>query len=155
MCVYHIDGAILSWSASGSNLKDWSVISTLEDYFVVISWYQRANSQKEEEDKFRTSDQLAVTQEIEKKVSKFHREVESRKENFSEAEYEKLLKQHEEEVALLEKRLNHQMGTQKRSFLDKLAARKRKKSEKVMTQQLWSISLLNLISSSSYYMLIL
>ncbi|PIK44853.1 putative trichohyalin [Apostichopus japonicus] len=93
----------------------------------------RANSQKEEEDKFRTSDQLAVTQEIEKKVSKFHREVESRKENFSEAEYEKLLKQHEEQVALLEKRLNHQMGTQKRSFLDKLAARKRKKSEKALT----------------------
>ncbi|PIK59164.1 putative trichohyalin [Apostichopus japonicus] len=76
---------------------------------------------------------LLLPKKIEKKVSKFHREVESRKENFSEAEYENLLKQHEEEVALLERRLNHQMGTQKRSFLDKLAARKRKKSEKALT----------------------
>ncbi|XP_038077461.1 uncharacterized protein LOC119745286 [Patiria miniata] len=70
-----------------------------------------------------------LEQEILQKEATFANEVTKRKSEMSDAEYQRLLAQHERDMERLKGRLSMAMERQKRNFSDKLSARQRRKSQ--------------------------
>ena len=64
---------------------------------------------------------------MEEKESKFRKEVEAKRNEIPEEEYQKLLSQHQQEMARLKQTLNKSTNRQKQTFYDKLAARRLKR----------------------------
>lgn len=115
---------------SSSHTQTSSFLSYCWFLFHLLSWFplQGIKIAKETSTDPET---VAIKEEMEKKESRFQAEVEGKKENFSKEEHQRLLEQYEAEMAALNERLNHQMGKQRRSFLQKQASRKRRMAEKV------------------------
>ncbi|XP_022090398.1 uncharacterized protein LOC110979145 [Acanthaster planci] len=72
---------------------------------------------------------LKLEQEILQKESTFANEVTKKKSEMSEAEYQRLLAQHERDMERLKGRLAMAVERQKRNFSDKLSARQRRKAQ--------------------------
>ena len=68
-----------------------------------------------------------IKHEIEQKEAKFQKEVEAKKKQLSADEYQRLLSQHQQEMARLKQALDKSTDRQRQSFQDKLAARRLKR----------------------------